>query len=92
MRGQAHPGSGGGRVPRLPNEPEPRESDAGKDDGLHRQNHPMNSCRVGEDRFYVSEVNRHSDGAGALSGAFLAKLYQPVAAEFRQTQPPQLPL
>ena len=52
----------------------------------------MNSCRVGEDRFYVSEVNRHSDGAGALSGAFLAKLYQPVAAEFRQTQPPQLPL
>ncbi len=52
----------------------------------------MNSCRVGEDRFYVSEVNRQSDGTGALSGAFLAKLYQPVAAEFRQTQPPQLPL
>ena len=67
----------------LPNEPEPRESDAGKDDRLHRQNHSMNSCRVGEDRFDVSEVNCQSDGTGTLSGAFLAKLYQPVTAEFR---------
>jgi len=51
----------------------------------------MNGCRVGEDRFDVAEVNRQSDRAGALSGAFLAKLNQPLTAEFWQTQPPQLP-
>ena len=40
----------------LPNKPEPRESDASKDDRLHRQNHTVNGCRVREDRFDVSEV------------------------------------
>jgi hypothetical protein len=65
----------------LPNEPEPRESDAGKDDWLHKQNHSVNSRRVGQDRFDVSEVNRQSDATGALSGAFFAKLNQPVTAE-----------
>jgi len=35
--------------------------------------------------------NRQSDGA-ALSGAFLTKLNESLTVEFRQTQPPQLPL
>jgi hypothetical protein len=41
----------------LTNEPEPRKSNTSQQDRLHGQNHSMNSCRVGENRLDVSEVD-----------------------------------